>query len=109
MALSAKAYRWLQDITAQHFRREGYVIDIIGHSAIRYRESSRSITLSTEPLMIDERGKKAWVLEVYVHRPLQWDDQDHAEVTDPVEEELILARVEAGLKAKVGRYQFARS
>ena len=108
MALSAKAYKWLQDLTAQHFRGEGYVIDIISHSAVRYREASRTITLSTEPLMMDEKSKNAWVLEVYVHRPLQWDNPSHGEVTDPVEEELILARVEAGLKAKVGRYQFAR-
>ncbi|MGA9963848.1 MAG: Imm74 family immunity protein [Terriglobales bacterium] len=109
MALSAKAYRWLKDITAQHFRGEGYVIDIITPSAVRYREATRTITLSTEPLMMnDQKDKKGWVLEVYVHRPLQWDNPNQGEVADPVEEALILARVEAGLKAKVGRYQFTR-
>lgn len=71
-------------------------------------EKLLALTLSTEPLMMDEKSKNAWVLEVYVHRPLQWDNPRHGEVTDPVEEQLILARVEAGLKAKVGRYQFAR-
>jgi hypothetical protein len=109
MALSPKAYQWLKDVTAQHFRGEGYVIDIISHSAVRYREATRAITLSTEPLMVgDEKQKQGWVLEVYVHRPLQWDNPSQGEVTDPLEEELILARVEEGLKAKVGKYRFFR-
>ena len=110
MALSPKTYRWFQDITAQHFHGEGYVIDIISHSAVRYREAARTITLSTEPLMAeDEKHGKGWVLEVYVHRPLQWDHPSQGEVTDPLEEELILARVEEGLKAKVGKYRFCRA
>jgi hypothetical protein len=109
MALSPKTYRWFQDITAQHFRGEGYVIDIIGHSAVRYREASRTITLSTEPLTLDdEKHNKGWVLEVYVHRPLQWDNRSQGEVTDLLQEELILARVEEGLKANVGKYRFCR-
>jgi hypothetical protein len=42
----------------------------------------------------------------YLHYPLTWDDPAEGCVPDPAQERLILERVEAGLKAKIGKYEF---
>jgi hypothetical protein len=88
ITLSPKAYRWWTNFTATHHYGDGYTVDFISHSAVRYREEARSITLSSEPLTRPhDGGKTDWVLAVYVHRPLKWDEPILGEVTDPVEEE----------------------
>jgi hypothetical protein len=109
ITLSPKAYKVWQNLLAIHFRGDGFIVDIISHSAIRYREGARSITLSTEPRQIEDNGKKAdWVLAVYVHRPLRWDDAGGGEVSDPAQERSILSRIELALRSKVSKYEFMR-
>jgi hypothetical protein len=104
--LSPKAYRAWRNFLATHFYGDGFIVDIVSHSAVKYREGSRSITFSTEPLQI--KGKKDdWVLAVYVHRPLKWDGDVEGAVRDD-QEELILSRIELALKSKVGRYEMVR-
>jgi hypothetical protein len=104
ITLSPKAYRVWQNLTATHFYGDGYIVDFISHSAVRYRDGKHSVTLSAEPVMIEEvGGTSGWVLEVYLHRPLRWDESTDDSVPD---EQTILPRIEIALKSKVGRYQF---
>ena len=106
ITLSPKAYRWWQNFTATHYRANGYTVDFISHSAVRYREGERSITFSSEPLdRTFGSGKSNWVLAVYVHRPLTWDEPHPSEITDPAEENAILSRVQTALKSKIGKYE----
>jgi len=66
----------------------------------------RSITFSSEPLdRAFGSGKSNWVLAVYVHRPLTWDEPHPSEITDPAEENAILSRVQTALKSKIGKYE----
>jgi hypothetical protein len=105
LTLSAKGYRKWQELIADHFYGDGYVIDIISHSAIRYREGGRSTTLSTEPLMRStDSDRKEWILRVYVRHPLKWDGLDQPGISI-AQERLILGRIEQGLKAKSKSYE----
>lgn len=88
---------------------DGYAVDILSHSAVKYLQGGRSITFSSEPLARTSRdGKARWVLTLYVRRPLRWDDSEGREITDADEERAILSRVETALKAKIGDYELAR-
>ena len=49
-------------------------------------------------------GEICWVLTVYIHYPLRWDDPPGGEITDADEEQAILSRLEIALKTK-GDYQ----
>ncbi len=102
ITLSPKAYQWWENLTAIRHRGDGYSVDLIPPSAVRYREAGRSITFSSEPLW---QEKNTFVLAVYIHRPLKWDEPDLGEVSDATQETTILARVETALKAKIGRYE----
>jgi hypothetical protein len=107
ITLSPKAYRTWQNLLATHFHGDGFIVDIISRSAVRYREGSHAITLSTEPLQTKGKKKAEWMLAVYLHRPLRWDE-DSQSVGGEVREELIVSRIELALKSKVGRYKFVR-
>lgn len=83
-------------------------MDFVSHSAVRYREDSLTITFSSEPLShISDDGKVRWVLTVYVHYPLRWDNPDGTEVQGKEQEHTILSRVETALKEKIGDYEMA--
>lgn len=101
-----KLYRVWRDLTAIGFHGHGYKVDFASNgAAVKYHEGSRSITLSSEPVA---QGGAQWMLDVYIHRALKWDSPSEEEVTDTAQEELILSRVEAALKAKIGKYRFVR-
>ena len=67
---------------------DGYSVDFISYSAVLYREDSRSIRFSSEPLSrISGDGKTRLVLTVYVHYPLRCDKPDGTEVQDREQEQ----------------------
>ena len=102
---SPDAYReWLERL-AIHYSGDGYAVEFLSPSAVKYLERGRSITFSSEPLARTlSDGKTSWVLTVYIHYPLRWDDPPGEEITDAKEEQAILFRLETALKAK-GDYQ----
>ena len=112
-SLSLKAYRAWREWTAIPFRGQGYRVDFASNgAAVTYREGPHSITFSSEPVLRVEDGEKHWVLDVCIHRPLRWDNEEkeeiEEEITDNSREEMILSRVETALKAKIGRFRFVR-
>jgi len=66
--------RWLARL-AIRYSGNGYAVEFFSHSAVKYIEHDRSITFSSEPLARTfDNGKSHWVLTVYIHYPLRWDD-----------------------------------
>ena len=109
MSLSLKAYRAWRKWTAIPFRGQGYRVDFASNgAAVTYREDPHSITFSSEPVLRVEGGEKNWVLDVCIHRPLRWDNEQEEEITDTSREQMILSRVETALTAKNGRFRFVR-
>jgi hypothetical protein len=105
MRLNKEWYDWLKIKSAKRIQGDGYVIEIISPSTVKYREGERTLTLSTEPLMHDNNGDKhGWTLVVYVQQPLKWDEP--AMVMSPSEADRVMARIQEGLNKKVGRYDF---
>jgi len=104
--LSANAYRrWLERL-ALRYSGDGYTVEFLSHSAVKYVEHDRSITFSSEPFARTlSNGKTRWVLTVYIHYPLRWDDPNGGEITDADEERAILSRLETALKTKKGEYE----
>jgi hypothetical protein len=103
--LPPDAYRrWLERL-AIRYSGDGYTVEFLSHSAVKYIEHGRSITFSSEPLTRTlSDGKTHWVLTVHIHYPLRWDDPDGGEITDADKEQAILSRLETVLKAK-GKYE----
>ena len=107
--LPPDAYRRWKERLAIRYSGDGYAVDFLSPSAVKYHQGGRSITFSSEPLARTLRdGKTRWVLTVYVHRPLRWDESDGREITGADEEQAILSRLETALKAKIGDYELAR-
>ena len=107
--LSSDAYRRWQQLWAVRYSGDGYAVEFVSYSGVRYLENDRSMTFSSEPLArTSDDGKTSWVLTVYIRRPLRWDDPDGGEITDADEEEAILSRLETALKAKIGEYELTR-
>jgi hypothetical protein len=107
--LPKDAYRRWKERLAIRYSGDGYAVEFLSHSAVRYLQSGRSITFSSEPLARTlSDGKTHWVLTVYVHRPLRWDDPDGGEITDADAEQAILSRLETALKTKEGEYEITR-
>lgn len=105
MWIKQRWYDWLRDKSAKRVKGDGYLIEIISPSTVRYREEGRTLTLSTEPLMHDSHGhKRKWILAVYVPRPLKWDERADLAM-NPSEADRVMARIEEGLKKKVGLYE----
>ncbi len=105
MLVNRKWYDWLKNTSAKRVQGDGYIIEVVSPSTVRYREGERTLTLSTEPLMQDSHGqKRKWILAVYVQRPLKWDGRANL-VVSPSEADRVMARIEEGLKKKVGRYE----
>ena len=103
MRLNRERYDWLRNKSAKRVQGDGYIIEIISPFTIRYHEGERTLTLSTEPLMQDSNGdKRRWILAVYVQQPLTWDEGAEL-VMSRSEAETVMARIEEGLKRKVGR------
>ena len=108
--LSPDAYRRWQERLAIRYSGDGYAVNFVSHSAVKYVQGDKSITFSSEPLARTlSDGKTRWVLTVYVHCPLTWDGSDGGEITDADEEQAILSRLETALKAKIGDYELARN
>ena len=100
--------RWVERL-AIRYSGDGYAVVFPSRSAVKYLQSGRSITFSSEPLQQTlSDGKTHWVLTVYVHRPLRWDDPDGEEITDADEEKAILSRLETALKSKKSNYEITR-
>jgi len=96
--LSSDAYRLWQQLWAVRYSGDGYAVEFLSHSAVKYLEHGRSITFSSEPLARTlSDGETRWVLMVHIHYPLRWDDPHGGEITDADEEQAILSRLETAL------------
>ena len=71
---------------------------------MRYREGNRSITLSSEPLLIEKGREKRWILAVYIPRQLRWDESGEG-LIEPSQEQRIIERITDALRRKVGEFR----
>ena len=98
--------RWLERL-AIRYSGHGYAVEFLSHSAVKYLEHGRSITFSSEPFARTLRdGETRWILTVYIHYPLRWDDPHGGEIIDADEEQAILSRLKIALTTK-GDYEVA--
>ena len=100
---SAERYRRWKELTARHYRGKGFIVDFLSYTDVRYREGTRSITLSSEISKMESAGKERLGLAVYVPEPLRWDGGE--ELANANEQRLILSRLEAALQAKAAPYR----